>query len=224
MEAFPKGEKKIYPPIESPRISYSTRQFKRLAKEVVEAGESYDLILSDDASARLVSLFMKKVLDSFLPEGSSKTIDTRFVTPHRGVSETTMNAIGEMLKKLSPKRTLVVTEFVSRGQSIRALAEALAKQNLNFDIAVLHSARTKEEIEQMFLSYPDAQLFLGEDRSDTPHLNGYYGGAGVQGGNLNSHIPEKFKYPEEKYKENLNQAREDISNLAQETIDELKGN
>ena len=138
----------------------------RLVLELRDRLPHYDTILSDDASGRLVSLLLKKVIDHKKEEMGEKKTATFFLASGRHGSAAIDKSIRKFIgkKKEELGKTLLVTEYIESGKSIEKLARALEDKRVDFDIATL-------SIERLPQYYGDTQF--------PRHL--YYGALGKQG-------------------------------------------
>ncbi len=237
----------------------------KLAQKIFESGKTYDLILSDDASGRLVSLFLRKVLNSIQEKQGLPVPDIRFVTAsHRSFKDVDAiySKVSNILKKLNPNRTLLVTEHVQTGRTMTALTRAFKilsnhGLNFNFDIAALSIADQKKlEDIQNLLKLPknpenNDQVFWGElgqtgfhnlhPKSTKQNLAGVYSSYDPVD-TIPHRLKQVFTEKEKKLdnvmnreylkkemekaegvQEKINQAREDINLLAEETLKEFGG-
>ncbi|MDP3244744.1 MAG: hypothetical protein Q8M83_03765 [bacterium] len=114
------------------------RSLTRLVIELKEQLPHYDTILSDDASGRLVSLFLREIINRKKAESKKTPVQTFFIAGGRG-SDMTSDAIDKFITKEKPSlgKTLLVTEYMKTGESINYLVEKLEKQEVNFDVASL---------------------------------------------------------------------------------------
>ena len=85
----------------------------------------YDTILSDDASGRLVSLFLREIIDRQRKKlGKNGELRTNFIAAgHRFPMKSVEGFIVEHKKDFG--RTLVATEYIASGISTGRLAEIL---------------------------------------------------------------------------------------------------
>ncbi|MBI2637592.1 MAG: hypothetical protein HYW88_01705 [Candidatus Sungbacteria bacterium] len=222
-----KFTEKIAEDVMSDSIREAAPALFTLAHEIVEGGAVYDLVLSDDASGRLVSLFLKKVLDGVQKKHDLPKPDIRFVAGGQHNNTETFGAIKGLLEKIAPVRTLVVTEYISSGSSIKKLTRILQELNLKFDVAVLSAEdRGVRNVKDSLLADKDTQIYLGSKDSDiwrnfySRDMSGVTksGESPFPKKNITPHFTEEHK---KEMQEKINQAREDISLLAQEALKEL---
>lgn len=101
----------------------------------------YDTILSDDASGRLVSLVLRKVINRAREQRREKPVRTYFLATgrHERFPEEIDRNIESFLEKKKPHigKALVVTEHISSGDSMNSIVDILEKLEIGFDIASL---------------------------------------------------------------------------------------
>ncbi|MCK4968502.1 MAG: hypothetical protein KAS12_05580 [Candidatus Aenigmarchaeota archaeon] len=100
---------------------------------------NYDTILSDDASGRLVSLFVKKVIDKERKANQKKSINTYFIASGRYLTSQHKRTLKEFIKSKKAKlgKTLLVTEYISSGRGMASLIKILKEVGVNFDLITL---------------------------------------------------------------------------------------
>ncbi|KKQ82450.1 MAG: hypothetical protein UT05_C0001G0039 [Parcubacteria group bacterium GW2011_GWF2_38_76] len=237
MENFPESklnspkpqpqEKQENPVVVITRLAEVAPELQKLAREIVESKKSYDLILSDDASARLVSLFLKKVMDEVQIRRGENKPDIRFVSGGRHDTRIVFEAISNLLKEFDPKHVLLVTEYICSGDSIKKLTKILEDLKIDFDLAVLSSTTSglktaKEDVEKK----PGQEVFLGSVGPMGLKLYGEGKGQGVvkAGGSYPVFSPVRYKDMtkdneiKKEIQASVNQSRKDIDVLAKETL------
>jgi len=121
---------------------HETNQLIRaLAKLVIELEEKitqYDTVLSDDASGRLVTLFLVRVINKKKDESNLQPVKSYFISGGAN-SEENNQAIDDFLlkSKSSFGKVLLVSEYIVTGSSLTRLANRLTGQGIDFDVAVL---------------------------------------------------------------------------------------
>ncbi len=219
--------------IENGRIRMVAPHLFELAKKIVEAGQHYDLIVSDDASARIVSLFIKKVLDGINNKKGSPLASIRFVASGRHSNRQVFDEIEKIIKKVPSSRTLVVTEHIATGDSMRKLMRILNKVGVPYDIATV-SAETEgidvidEEINEFTENKPNFFMATVGDIG----VDAFYGFrakalSGVEkdgsGPYPNKIITSDTNSETKIAQQNIiNSARADIDKLSEETLRVLK--
>ncbi len=138
----------------------------RLVVELRDRLPRYDTILSDDASGRLVSLLLKRIIDHKKEEAGGKKTATFFLASGRHSSTAIDKSIRKFISKKKNElgKTLLVTEYIETGKSIEKLAKALEDKHIDFDIAAL-------SIDRLPQHYGNSEF--------PRHL--YYGSLGKQG-------------------------------------------
>jgi hypothetical protein len=177
-------------------------------------------------------LFLKKVIDGIQEKRDSQKTDIRFVPGDQNMGMETFRAIDEISRELAPKRTLLVTEYVETGETIKEFVHILRLIKMKFDIAILSGDKYGiENIEEETANTPDARIYYGD--IGVVGLNKFHRASGLSGvvkiirhGNQPSVLKKAIppNYPEEDKKgmqQRINQARKDIELLAEETLGEL---
>lgn len=120
---------------------------ERLVTELKDQIPKYDSIISDDASARLVSLLLRKIIDEKRKEIKRSPTQTFFVAGGRHNSSQTNNQIKKFIaeKKEGLGASLLVTEHIQTGHSILPLIKILEDQEIDFDLAAVSIAHPPAE-------------------------------------------------------------------------------
>lgn len=212
--------------IETPIIKENARLLFRLAKEIFESGRRYDLILSDDVSGRLVSLFIKKILDAVQSGAGVEKPDIRFVSSGRHNNKDTFESIGKLVAEISPQRTLVVTEYIETGASMKRLVDILNNLGLEFDVATLSQGSdlslVYKSLKKDSLLFSSGYTAIGYDfhTDDGRRLGGVVKTS-------ESQFPERIinddltEVAKKEIQEGINNVRKDIGVLAERTIERL---
>ncbi|PJE51118.1 MAG: hypothetical protein COV29_02490 [Candidatus Yanofskybacteria bacterium CG10_big_fil_rev_8_21_14_0_10_36_16] len=196
-----------------------------LAKKIIQSGKTYDFILSDDASGRLVSLFIKRLIDRFqMGKGLSKT-DIRFVSGGRHGNTETFCKIKELVKKIAPTHVLLVTECIDTGRSILILSNILRELNLDFDIATVSGSEDSMSNISSLLEQTSKRLYFGSEGWAGSTFQGYSGSGVIKYGDslfprkiiTRQHMPNYRR----KAQSCVNRARKDIALLAERIWKEL---
>lgn len=210
--------------IKTNRIEGAAPDLFKLAQKIVESKVTYDLVISDDASGRLVSLFLKKILDVVQEKRGQHKPDIRFIGGIDRENEENVTVIMEELKKIAPIRTLLITEFISSGESIERLTKILQKLNLKFDLAVLSGNPWGIKRVSDSFSNQDFQLYLGSEGNAGLDMYQYVG-SGVrkirESPFLERNTSIETSNRKKEIRRKVKQSREDINLLAQETLKEL---
>ncbi|MEK7508752.1 MAG: hypothetical protein AAB568_02755 [Patescibacteria group bacterium] len=184
---------------------------------------NYDTIISDDASGRLVSLFLRELVDKKRKESGKPDVQTYFISG--GAEGITKKEEFLRGKKDKLGRVLLVTEYVVTGEHVGALACLLEKLGVNFDMAALSAVMPKK--------YGDKKIIFGSKGSVGIDLWNYPQVAGVytKVGGIKKHVlhprhirhitkedPESTVFFEQ---ETINEARQDIKDIAQVVAEKL---
>ena len=155
-----------------------------------------------------------------------KKPDIRFVSGGKHDDREALIFIKELLKKITPARILLVTEYVATGNSINRLIGVLQVANLDYDVAILSS--TKDGILNVKHKIGDANTAKVYCGSESEVGLSLYSNvmSGVQK-SYGSLFPQKIisRYITEDHKKEIqgkiNDSRDDIYLLAEETLKEL---
>ena len=106
---------------------------------------NYDTVLIDDASGRLVGLYLlEQIKIKKTEEGKSRKVMAYGVASGNNVFSGQEDAVRKFIrdKKDSFGRVLVVTEHIRHGNGIMPLAESLAREGVDFGIATVSAEDT----------------------------------------------------------------------------------
>lgn len=147
--------------------------FERLVLRMKDKLADYDVIISDEASARLVTLTLQDVINKKRKEAGKAFAPKICIAGGEG--RRNQQEIEDVLqKKIVGEKALLVTEIIGSGDSIARLAEILDRFHINFDIATLSSAGN-----------PKRDLYWPDLLKDVVARNGlYYGQMGLAGNNF----------------------------------------
>ncbi|MCK4967441.1 MAG: hypothetical protein KAS12_00170, partial [Candidatus Aenigmarchaeota archaeon] len=111
----------------------------RLILELKENIIDYDTILSDDASGRLVSLLLRKIINQQRKKVGKKQINTYFLASGQNRGPKDIDALREFIisKKEKLGKTLLVTEYIETGDGITYLVKILKQVGINFNVATV---------------------------------------------------------------------------------------
>lgn len=125
--------------IKVPEIKDLVSELSLLAERINENAGIYNSIVSDDASGRLVSLFLKKVLEIARKKEGLGLLKLKFVAGGRFGKEERFSEIRNFLGKHKEElgRVLLVTEYIESGQSIKNIINILNSLSIPFDLATL---------------------------------------------------------------------------------------
>ncbi|MDA2922384.1 hypothetical protein MYX07_03910 [Patescibacteria group bacterium AH-259-L07] len=172
----------------------------------------YDTVLSDEASGRLVSLFLHKIINTKKEQEGKEKIPIYFIAGGRVRHPEAEFDVNDFIskKKEALGKTLLVTEHIESGGTIKFLANTLKSNGINFDIATV-------SLGQDPLSYktnPAKNAIYGSiGEIGAKSLYFKYKATGVQRARKGGPHPRRSKLrdPEE-----VKQSREDIKTLASE--------
>ncbi len=102
----------------------------RLVLELKDELPDYDTILSDESSGRESSLFLNNIIKKVREREEKENPNVYFISAGKHRQPEIQKAIEEFLKSKKDKigKTLLVTEYIESGQSIKKIAEILEKQ------------------------------------------------------------------------------------------------
>ncbi len=114
--------------------------FEALARLVIELEKeipNYDTLLSDDASGRLVTRFLREVINKKREAVGKPRVQTYFIAG--GWQALNAEYIQEFIrqKKSSIHKALLVTELVGTGESANRLVKIFEQEGLDFDVAAV---------------------------------------------------------------------------------------
>jgi len=134
--------------------------FESLVNELRDKLSTYDTILSDDASGRLVSLVLRKIINKCRNKDGKTPVHTYFLASGKHYTDTIMPKIKTFLgdKKTDIKNALLVTEYIESGQSIEKLTKIIDELKIPFDIATLSIADSPNNYDTQISS----RLYYGE--------------------------------------------------------------
>lgn len=201
------------------------RALAHLAEQVKEHALEYQTILSDDASGRLASLFLARVINKRRKEvGERKSIPVHFIASGRHENPNQNASIAKFLNENKSQfgRSLVVTDYIEKGESIQTLIKILKDCGVEFDIAAvsivedpqssqLYGPEIKEKVK-----FSGAIGYEGKTLYNASNVQGLSGVAKMRG---HYHGQNPPYYPSKAYGYNaqkVRQAREDIQMLADE--------
>ena len=126
---------------------FSKLAIEHLARLVLELREripQYDTVLSDDASGRLLSLLIRKIIN----KTRDSNVPIYFLAGGRDIPLERKKAIKVFLKNKKDKlgRVLLITEYLDTGESMKNLTQLLRKENIVFDVASLVTTYEGKEV------------------------------------------------------------------------------
>lgn len=151
----------------------------RLLIELENELAQYDMIISDDASGRLPSMFFRRIINKKRQEAGLPEVDTFFVAGGRhGWDEIKAEMVDFFKSKgKSHGRTLLVTEYIESGRSINEIVKLLEAAGIDFDLASV-SVASQDSISK---SKKEEKKFIDHLRYGGINDGGlyFYGHAGV---------------------------------------------
>lgn len=241
-------EHKLREGIKTEAIKDVVWQMYELVKKIAPHADQYDSIISDDASGRLVSLFLKKVLDPLRSKGSLP-LKLRFIVGDKNDPGRSLRIEGFLMKnKENLGKILLSTEFIYSGNTIEDFIRALEFSGIPFDLAALTvSADTLSrgygnlniDLMGSRVSVNNGSehiLYSGEISSEGLSFYGKEKFAGVKKNRNNpSLFPLRYKglkgeglsaeekeTKEKEVQQHVNQARRDIDLLAKRVVEFLE--
>ncbi|OGZ69885.1 MAG: hypothetical protein A3D44_03230 [Candidatus Staskawiczbacteria bacterium RIFCSPHIGHO2_02_FULL_42_22] len=147
------------------------RLVKKL-KNNIEDGD-YSALLSDDTGGRIPTLVLRKIM---LEKGPNKNIKTYFLSA--GLGNTPMKFMDDRSEKrkyqkmitylknmdFGDKKLLVVTEYMSMGNTLDGIGEALKDIGANFDFAIQSTNEDYDKVDRLtdaFYGEFNAESFVG---------------------------------------------------------------
>ncbi len=126
----------------------------------------YDMVIGDDASARLVTRFMRTCINDVRTAQALPRVKTRFVC---GGNVENVDEVHTYIKNdidLTCSRALFVTEYILTGGGIQAVVDTLQQRGVAFDVAALSMKFAPYHVQN--------GVYLAEDGSDTD-IHFYFG-------------------------------------------------
>jgi len=171
--------------------------------------DDYDTLVSDDAGGRLVTLFMRRIINKKRAELDKGPIETRFVAGGKHGKASVHSAITELLKERPPSgKTLLVTDYIDSGQSIIELMDDLERAGVDLDLATVSIKNKPRKYSKKIRK----NLFFGTIGEAGISFHGNRG-SGVKkesAGDSSSPFPIKRDRPQSE----IEQGRNDVKTLA----------
>lgn len=215
----------------------------RKLKEAIDK-EEYNTLIGDDASGRVPTLILRKVMSDRInignpllsPMEKRESLMTYFVSGGQGLSDETLGYLKlffESIKKAGNKKFLLVTEYIQSGRSASKLADILESAGVNFDIASTFIDPEASEILAK-IEVGGHKIFSGSKMRVPPKIWGHEGISGVvniktssNGRVLEAHavpfvkdleIMPLAKERQLEIQQDINNAREDVNLLSGRVI------
>lgn len=189
----------------------------KLAKKIGE----YENIISDDASGRLVSLTLQKIINRIRVNHNKNLAKILFVAGGAGINNRKLS-INKLIENNKDKlgKTLLVTDYIQSGESIEQLIKILDSNNINFDVAAIS---VENDPESKNVSYSEnllKRLYYGEHGMAglVFYSKGFFAGV-YKNANTKEPFPERdFDKPTKAMRD----VREDINLIADKIIEAIK--
>lgn len=210
-------------------LEESAVEMVKRMKAKIDHGD-YDILISDDASGRIPTLMLRKIINErnkvLHPEQSVKEREIKTVFISGGISPANNEVLQKAFEDLKPevkKAALLVTEYMSTGESIARIAGLLEKAELSFDIA---SLTARGNFYDYLRAFPDVvgnhNLFIGDD---TAHYPGKIWARSDLSGvkKVIKEVHPVIFFDRETGQEKINKVREDINTLANQALKKVWG-
>lgn len=190
----------------------------RLVLELKDKLQKYDTIISDDASGRIPSLLLRKIVNKEREKSGREKIPIYFLAGGQTHGdEIKMKQIDKFLKnrKNSLGKVLLITEYISTGRSIHSLSRILENNKIDFDIATV-SLDPDYEIKINSISKILNKLIYGEISPKGLDIYRAKAATGVKKHGILGQPHPRKKTSEEYDESQVRKARKDIDKLAEE--------
>lgn len=195
--------------IKHEEIGHLEEPMKKIFKELlpnIEKGD-YDLIIGIDASGRIPTLIVGKLINYVYAKKGNEFPKTRFLAGS-GKKE----SAEEQINKWNPqKKVLIVEDTILSGSSIKFLANILKEKGIHFDIASISTWGSIEN-ERQRLRLGSDNIYIGTSDSTDIYKARHLGGVKKEQG-------DTFARP---YKKTVEGERGNIPPHVQETINEAR--
>ncbi len=186
--------------------------------------DSYDTIISDEVSARLVSLILRKIINAKRAEVQKKPANIYFVSSGRHNQPKIDLAVEKFIAEKSKDfgKTLLVSEYIETGRGMENFIKILEKNEIDFDLTVvsiddkpgkypegLQKRMYYGSIGKAGLNFYGKQVYLGVNKNRD---------AGAHPSKLSGRGWDKF------LPKNIELARQDANLVSQEILKALGGN
>lgn len=200
--------------ISSPRL---LEGLYSLCRQLADEPDKYDTLISDDASGRLVTLVLRRILDNRREKSGLPPMKVWFLASGRN-EPLQQKAIDHFVARHASElgRVLIVTELVDTGDSLRDLTKSFAKKKLLPGIAALSVAEHPTFYAKKFTN----NLIFGVQGYAGVDLHDEHTFAGVRKDNTQRGAhPRRYKdfdLPSlrEANQEKVNQARQEVKLIA----------
>lgn len=174
----------------------------------IERGE-YDLVIGIDASGRIPTLIMVKIINHIYNQNGYDSPKVRFVAGSGG-----KNVVNELVKKWNPqKKVLVIEDTLITGYSLKFLIEGLQENGIRFDIITVSGPDNSRMVSKFgFYKIGADNIYVGDSVGDAT----IYGRRNLSG--IQKEVGDTFSRPYKKVK-----AEEQITKLGEEVVDPFGG-
>lgn len=181
----------------------------RLVLELKDKLADYSVIISDDASGRLPSLFFRRLINKERKKNNEPGVKTYFIAGGRHDSQMKYDNIKKFLKQKigSKDKVMVVTEYIETGRSINKLLQIIESLGIDFDLVAVSAYADND----FYSEYPliKEHMICGGDNHGGAYFHGYVGNSVIKN---SSGLP----YPVKDYAPQgaVNKARRNVAFLA----------
>lgn len=175
------NEAEIQPPeFEIEEFEKARESFENLTKELVPAlkDHKYDLIIGDDASGRIPTLVIGRLMKEIYREDKAKSPEILFLAGKERTTNEEKEELDNYLqkiikeKKINPEKTkvLLVSEYISEGKHAANFIDVFKRAGLSCDIATLliHDSSDNHKNSRKL---GGTKMYIGEHRDDTTDEN-----------------------------------------------------
>ncbi len=187
----------------------------------IEAGD-YDVIIGDDASARVPTRILEKVVKNIYDTHHFEYPQIKFIAGSSWIHEEELKVkkekILEYLNNLGlgekTNRVLIVTDIISSGQSILAIGESLADLGVYFDVALMGFPISDDVVRIKIEHLGHGIVYAGRSQAEI-YQKGLISGVAKSPQDL---FAFKISH-DKKFQKNLNQVRHDAFIVADHLIE-----
>lgn len=156
------------------------RSLAGLVLKLKEKLPQYDTIISDDASGRLVSLMLRRIINKKKEGPEQDRVPIYFIAGGEHYYKSVDEPIGEFIDDEIKKRnglgkTLLATEYIESGNGIYKLIKILEDKGIDFDVAAVSIINKPKYYKDNLTK----RLYYGEIGSSGLELYNKYGFSGV---------------------------------------------
>ncbi|MEK9175700.1 MAG: hypothetical protein AAB795_03895 [Patescibacteria group bacterium] len=197
---------------------------------------NYGLIIGDDASGRIPTLLVNKIISTLYKERGLPVPKNLFFAGTGQLSSEIekiqkQDKIAKILhtfckKHRAPKCAIIITDTIASGNSLVPLTCALKDNGIEYDIATVGLTQFESKEKRKLYKKLGSEIVYGSDI--TPDIYGIYSISGVEK-SITDTFSRPYKQGKNKHKQqniqkNINLAREDVALLSKELICWYKDN